>query len=157
MPAAMPTAAPFASLVSLSVTSALASSISSRTRSWALSETSLMAATMLACELSVVAAKTLEDQGGDESAGERCADDDLGPLGGRSRRLGTAEHGAAGRRRVRCGLGARRGWRVRVRAHSGGSSPKARRQIIAAAFVVATEASAPSPARSPDHMSRLTI
>src|SRR3954463_13911968 len=100
MPAARPTAAAFASLVTFSVTSALASSISSRTRSWALSETSLMAATMLACELSVVAAKALEDQGGDEAAGECCADRDLRPLGGRGGRLRAVEHGAPRRRRV---------------------------------------------------------
>ena len=43
-----------------------------------------------------------------------------------------------------------------ILAHSGGSSPKARTQIRCAAFVVAIEASAPSPARRPDHIRRLT-
>jgi hypothetical protein len=58
-----------------------------------------MASTMFACELlSVVAAKALEDQSGDEAAGECCADDDLRPLGGWCRRLSAVEHGAAGRR-----------------------------------------------------------
>src|SRR6185503_2678639 len=42
-------------------------------------------------------------------------------------------------------------------AHSGGSSPKTRRQISAATREVATEDSAPSPASSPAHISRLTI
>src|SRR3954470_5536397 len=109
MPAAMPIAAPRAIVVSFAVTSALASSISSRTRSWALSETSLMAARMFACELSVVAAKASQDQRGEQSAGERCADDQLRPLGGRCRRLRAVEHAAAGRRRVGGGLGSRRG------------------------------------------------
>src|SRR4051794_2733385 len=100
MPAAAPTAAPRASVVSLVEISALASSISSRTRSWALSETSLMASTIVCELLSVVAAKALEDQGGEEAAGECCADDDLRPLGGRCRRLSAVEHGAPCRRRV---------------------------------------------------------
>ena len=46
---------------------------------------------------------------------------------------------------------------VGILAHSGGSSPKARRQITAASLVVAIEASAPSAASRPDHTSRLTI
>jgi hypothetical protein len=42
-------------------------------------------------------------------------------------------------------------------AHSGGSSPKTRRQISAALLDVTTEASAPRPASRPAHSSRLTI
>ena len=45
---------------------------------------------------------------------------------------------------------------MKVLGHSGGSSPKARRQIVAATLVVAIEASAPRPASSPDQIRRLT-
>src|SRR4051794_39374240 len=47
-------------------------------------------------------------------------------------------------------------WSWSVLTYSGGSSPNARRQISAAAFVVAIEASAPSPASRPAQVRRLT-
>jgi len=70
-------AAPRASLVAFVVTSALASSISSRTRRVTRSETSLRATAMF----SLLSGKALEDQGGDEAAGERSADRDLRAVG----------------------------------------------------------------------------
>src|SRR4051794_24340589 len=84
-PATARTAAPLPSRVALRVTSAFASSISSRTRICAFSATS---ATVWpsCCERfrsGSLTAKALEDQGGEEAAGERCADEDLRSLGGR--------------------------------------------------------------------------
>src|SRR3954451_13461136 len=79
---------------------------------------------------------------------------DLGAqLGGA--RLGTGALGL----RLRLTGGGRGGGLGRLvwLAHSGGSSPNTRRQISAAARVVATDATAPSPASRPDHISRLTI
>ena len=64
------------------MTSALASSISSRTRTVTRSETSVSAA----ARFSLLSGKALEDQGGDEAAGECAADRDLGAVGGRTRR-----------------------------------------------------------------------
>src|SRR3954447_7154363 len=46
--------------------------------------------------------------------------------------------------------------RILVGAHSGGSSPKIRRNRTAASRVVTIEANAPVPASSPDHARRLT-
>src|SRR3954452_1044896 len=158
-PAAAPIAAPLAIFETFSVISVLASSISSRTRTCARSATSCTAA-----EISVgvpvgvgSAAKAPQDHGGHDAAGERDADLHLGALlhADGSRRGGRRL--LEGRRLV--GLRAGVGGRVDLVGghHSGGSSPKARRQIAAATRVVATEASAPRPARRPDHISRLLI
>src|SRR4051794_14770922 len=88
-PAAMPTTAPLMRVRTLTSTSALASSISSRMSSCALSETSWIAVAIEAW-LPLVAvdpavtrgacgstAKALEDQGGEEATGERDPDEDL--------------------------------------------------------------------------------
>src|SRR3954447_5693481 len=121
-PAAAPIPAPLASFVTFCVISALASSISSRTSSDAFSETSWTAWAIWVCSGS--AAKALEQHRGDQAAGERGADEDLGLLGGRGDRgRRSVERGR--RLRVRRRAGARRG--VRIAAHSGGSSPNARR------------------------------
>src|SRR3954452_24819334 len=181
IPAAAPMAAPRASWVSFAVTSTLASSISSRTRSWARSETSWIAWAMLVLSpcaaswrariSSVLMAMSVpsempQDERGHEPAGEGGADEDLRAVGRdaegqlvrlvlrnrRVRRRGRDD--GHGRRRLR--RGARRRRAVAVVGHSGGSSPKARRQMTAASFVVATEASAPMPASSPAQISRLT-
>src|SRR3954452_9254462 len=152
--AAPPTTAPLTSFWTFSVTSVLASSISSRTSSCARSATSCTAAEISFGVPAGSAAKTLEDQGGNDAAGERQADLDLRALlhadGGRrgGRRL------LEGRRLV--GLRAGVGGRVDLVGghHSGGSSPNARRQIAAARRVVATEAAAPIPASRPDHSRR---
>src|SRR3954451_15084868 len=156
-PAAAPIAAPLAILETFSVISVLASSISSRTRTWARSATSCTASEISFGVPVVVgsAAKASQDHGGQDAAGERDADLHLGALlhpdGARrgGRRL------LEGRRLV--GLRASVGGRVDLVGghHSGGSSPNARRQIAAATRVVAIEATAPSPARRPDQISRL--
>src|SRR3954465_18003 len=148
-PAAAATAAPFRSVEPFSVISVLASSISSRTRTWARSATSCTVAEISFGVPVVVgsAAKASQDHGGQYAAGERDADLHLGPLlhpdGARRgcRRL------LEGRRLV--GVRAGVGGRVDLVGghHSGGSSPNARRQIAAATRVVAIEATAPSPAR----------
>src|SRR5580765_7333564 len=88
-PAAEPTAAPLASARALAFISALASSISSRTRACARSETSWIAWAMLAppsfavrsC-CSALVAKALEDHGGHQATGERGTHEHLGVLGG---------------------------------------------------------------------------
>src|SRR4051812_38496094 len=259
-PATIPTTAPRMSLVTFSVISALASSISSCTSSDARSETSWIACARSDVWLSAMAPGSvedaLEDPGDDERTRERGTGEHLGTLG--ERRLGRgrdglgARRGRLGRRRglararvalaggllgllagtvrllggllgafallallagelllallgvldlvVRAGglllraarirgrelgpqlggtglcpgvlgvggglagrgsLGGRRRGLLRgggfVLAHSGGSSPKARRQISAASFVVATEATAPIPASNADQIRRLTI
>src|SRR4051812_17537944 len=92
-PAAAAIAAPLPSFVAFCVTSAFASAISSRTSSEAFS---LISAIVwpISCGrvLSGSAAKALEDQGEHEAAGERCADEGLGPLGERD---AACRHGAA--------------------------------------------------------------
>ena len=158
-PAAAATAAPLPSRVAFCVTSAFASSISSRTSSDAFS---LISATVwpICCGRlwSGSAAKVLEDQGEHEAAGERCADEGLGPLGQRDAALG---HGAAGR--VGAGLlaVADGGRRARGRRRASALTPadlprrsggKRRRRRGAVAIV----ASAPKPASRPDQTSRLT-
>src|SRR3954470_1235406 len=79
-PATAPTTAPLTMRWSFSVISVFASSISSRTMTCARSVTSCSAA-VICCGVPVgSAAKALEDQGEQESAGERGADLHLGPL-----------------------------------------------------------------------------
>src|SRR3954470_17296589 len=96
IPAAAPMAAPRASWVSFAVTSTLASSISSRTRSWARSETSWIAWAMRVlspCDASWRAriflvlmgmaghSELAQDDRRNEPAGERGADEDLRAVG----------------------------------------------------------------------------
>src|SRR3954453_2488738 len=146
-PATPPMAAPLTIFCNFWVTSALASSISSRTISCARSVTSCSAAE-ISCGLPLgsLVAKALEDHREYEPAGERDADLALGPL--ERRHLGgtTGARGRFERRR----LVGRRG----VAAHSGGSSSKRRIQIIDAVRWTAIEASGPRPARSPDQSRR---
>src|SRR5206468_10469118 len=107
-PATAHTTAPRAIRCSFSVISVLASSISSRTSSCARSLTSCSAAA-ICCGLPVgSAAKALEDQGEQQSAGERGTDLHLGPLERRRRRL-RAGRRAEGRRLVGLRPGTRRG------------------------------------------------
>src|SRR3954453_18314863 len=147
-PATPPMAAPLTIFCNFWVTSALASSISSRTISCARSVTSCSAAEILwGLPLGSLVAKALEDHREYEPAGERDADLDLGPL--ERRHLGGTT-GARGRFERRRLVGRRD-----VAAHSGGSSSKRRIQIIEAVRCTAIDASAPSPARSPDQSSRL--
>ena len=68
-------------LVTFCVISALASSISSRTSTLIRSETSVTAVAMFS-GFPFSAGKALEDQGGQETAGERGADRELGTLAG---------------------------------------------------------------------------
>src|SRR4051794_16896802 len=145
IPAAAPTAAPRASCVSFAVTSTLASSISSRTRICARSETSWMACAMLVLSPSAaswrarissvlmamsVAPEMAQDERGHEPAGEGGADEDLRAVGRdaerqlvrlvlrawRMRRRG----GDDGHLRRRLRRGARRRRAVAVVGHSGG-------------------------------------
>src|SRR3954468_2378059 len=150
-PAIAPTAAPRARRCSLTVTSVLASSISSRTSDCARSVTSDSAAA-ISCGLpdGSLVAKALEDHREEQTAGERGADLDLGALHGRH--LVGNGRGLEARRLVR-GTGV--GRRVDVAAHSGGASSKTRCQIIVAVRCAPIEGSAPRPASSPDQTSRL--
>src|SRR3954454_19561123 len=141
-PAAMATTAPLPSLLTLLVTSALASSISSRTMTVVRSATSPSVVAMFSGRGS---GATASDQGcGHDAAQEGGADENLGmPVGERGRR---AERGIEaldrgrrgyGRRRLRLGssglsrggLGGRglSGLGRVLCAHSGGSSPNTRR------------------------------
>src|SRR3954447_3309530 len=89
-PATPPMAAPLTIFCSFWVTSALASSISSRTMTCARSVTSCSAAE-ISCGVPVgsLVAKALEEEGEQEAAGEGRADLDLGALQGR----GVVGHG----------------------------------------------------------------
>src|SRR5450755_3274109 len=164
-------AAPRAMLDTFSVTSALASSISSRTRTESFSETSVTAVARLSPGSGRSAGKALEDHGEDESAGERRTDGQLGALlSGGHDDVGRSSRGRGWRCRVgqRGLLGPdRRGGVVRARllaglralsgiAHSGGSSSNKRFQTRAAARVEAMLASTPNPASRPDQIRRLT-
>src|SRR5215218_104173 len=84
MPATIPTTAPLTSLVTFSVISALASSIPSRTSSEARSETCWIARPSSDVEWSSATSvhQPLEDPGEQEGAGERRADEHLGPVRG---------------------------------------------------------------------------
>src|SRR6185312_15599212 len=145
-------------------------SISSRTSSEARSDTCVTAsASVVACWFS--AAKALQQEAEGEAAGEGGADGELGTLVERRGRDGDARGRREGERLARLGGervsgerslldrrlavvgGGRLGSGVR---HSGGSSPNARIQIIAAIRCVAMLASAPRPASKPDQTSRLT-
>src|SRR4051794_20749496 len=93
VPAAAPTTAPRAMRRNLSATSALASSISSRTRTCARSVTSCSAAEIsLGLPVGSLVAKALEDEGEQQTAGERDAGLDLGTL----QRRDLGRHGGAG-------------------------------------------------------------
>src|SRR6476661_4793683 len=74
-------AAPRARFVSFVDISALASSISSRTRRPSFSETSVTAAARLSLRSPGSAGKALEDQGEDDATGERGAHRPLGVVG----------------------------------------------------------------------------
>ena len=123
-------AAPLASLVTFSVTSALASSISSRTSSEALLGDLVDRLRRCACGLLVgqsSAAKALEDHGGEQAAGERGADErPRGRSADELRRTPWAPPKWRSRRQATVGGGLGPGVRraVEVAAHSGGSSPK---------------------------------
>ena len=93
-------AAPRPSVVAFCVTSALASSISSRTSTVIRSETSVTAVAMFSGCLLSQRARRLEDHGEQESAGEGRADGDLGALGAAPRPAG-GSLGARRRRRRR--------------------------------------------------------
>src|SRR5215210_4248633 len=119
MPATAPATMPRISFETFSVSSALASAISSRTRSWTFSVTSWMAPPRSEGRGSVIAPRDrLEDLREQEGARERRADQDLGALLGRRggarsrarRRGGPRRRGRAGGR-----LGARRGGRADAR------------------------------------------
>src|SRR6185312_7146028 len=145
-------------------------SISSRTSSEARSDPCVTAsASVVACWFS--AAKALQQEAEDEAAGEGGADGELGTLIERRGRDGDARGRRGGERLARLGgerVGGERSLFDRRLAvvgnaglgsgvrHSGGSSPNARIQIIAAIRCVAMLASAPMPASRPDHTSRLT-
>src|SRR3954452_5560029 len=153
-PAAAPIAAPLAIFETFSVISVLASSISSRTSTCARSVTSWIAAEISRGLPAGSAAKALEDHGGHHAAGECDAHLHLGPLL-HAHRGGRGGGGRLeGRRLVGRRAGAGGGMDLVGGHHSGGSSPKARRQITAASRVVPTDAAAPIPASSPDHRRR---
>src|SRR5215211_6611953 len=144
IPAATATPAPRPSFETLARTSALASSISSRTMTVVRSATSPSVVAMFSGRPSVATAASQEgreDEAAQEGGAHQHLGMALGERGGRADRLGQPFQGGRRRDRLRW-----LGGRCRFR-HSGGSSPNTRRQINAAARVVATEASAPSPAR----------
>src|SRR5579863_9053804 len=112
-PAATPTPAPMRIFLTFAPISAFASSISSRISSVACSEISVIAAAMFAgaSSCSVSAAKAPQQERRDQPAGERRADQQLGPRAGEleaQRRLGVSARlldaligaGAVGRRLV---------------------------------------------------------
>src|SRR5208283_2777357 len=127
--------------------SARARSSSSRISSVARSEISVIAAAMFSGISSCSVAKTPQEQRRNQSAGERGADQYLGPLaneieptrrkdrGGRAAARPLGRGGSVGRARI-----------TRFGAHSGGSSSKIRRHISAAALLDAIEKRAPRPA-----------
>ena len=112
--AAPPTAAPLASRASFWLTSALASSISSRTSSEARSEISLTASAIALPLLWSSAGNALEDHGGEEAAGERGAPTSTS---GRSAGVASTPAGAG----ATCRSGGRRGPGVGRRVDVGGS------------------------------------
>src|SRR4051812_1814387 len=123
-PAAAATAAPLPRVVSLPVTSALASSISSRTRSCARSLTSWIAWAMLegwslmrSTSSVLPPGEALEHDRGDEAAGERRAHELLGV---RVLLLTGVEQHAPGRPAVGGLLGAHGGRRLRRRVRCRG-------------------------------------
>src|SRR4051794_10382966 len=153
MPAVMATALPFASDFAFSVISVFASSISSRTSSDALVETSLTTSpidfsAVLPSSVIVAASERLQqsrehearDEGTDH--GKLRPADRIGGLVSRPRRLARAVAGCVV-------FGARF-------HHSGGSSSNTLTQIAVAMRVVAIVASAPRPASRPLHTRRLT-
>ncbi len=151
-----PTAtAPFPMLVTFWLTSALASSISSRTSTPIRSETSVIAWATFS-ERPLLAGKALEDQGEQETTAERGSHRqlwtfvDLGCdlLAGALRATVRALERVLHRGGVQRALG--------FVAHSGGSSPNMRSQINAAARFAAMLARAPVPASRPDQIRRLT-
>src|SRR3954462_15230248 len=107
IPAATPMPAPRPSFATLARTSALASSISSRTMTVVRSATSPRVVAMFSGRLSVATAA--EDGREDEAAEEGGADEQLGMAlgqrGGRTDRFGHALQGRGDRRRQRSGLG----------------------------------------------------
>ena len=106
MPATIPTTAPLMSLVTFSVISALASSISSRTSSDARSETSWIARPSSEVDGLVGHSvhQSLEDAGEHEGAGEGGADQDLGAVGAFGR-LGAGRCAVAPRAAAAAALG----------------------------------------------------
>src|SRR5436305_9705610 len=100
-PAKAPTAIAFRSLATFSVTSALASSISSCTSNETRSEISWTVSARSCAGLSV--AKAAQDHGHQDAAGERGADDDLGTLG-RELHDGLGPRRRRARRRVSGGV-----------------------------------------------------
>src|SRR4051794_32416602 len=149
-PATIATATPLPSDFAFSAISVFASSISSRTSSEALVETSPTTSPSdfsAVSPLLVIATERLQELGQDEPAHERAdhgnlrTPDRLGGFVGRPR--GLTARAVAGC--VVFGAGFH---------HSGGSSSKSLTQIAVAMRVVAIVASAPRPASRPLHMSR---